>query len=267
MHACYTHIQMEQLQTREEQEEYHTACMAKARSAFVEVREWITETEDDGWRFIPYPKNPAITLWEKQDPERPNVYLLKAKGQVRSAMQHAELRNRNDDIATRLTRMLCDYNVTTRLQWEQDDLADVRLLQEFSPLDVKQPQDPHMAIIWTHIKTPRVIADRDFVSLQFAFGKPSRRYKPYNDWWVVHTHIHHRARPAQEDPVRGRLITGNRIRNTKEGAELVTVAYVDPGGWVDSNVAKLYKTKLAERVEFYDELIVTGKLGSLYSII
>ena len=256
-----------ELQTPEEQEEYRTGCMIKARSAFVKVRDWINEGENDGWRPIPYPQNPAITLWEKQDPNHPKLYLLKAKGLIRSAMDTNELRNRNDDIGTRLARMLCDYNVTTRTDWEQKDLADIRLLQEFSPLKPREPTDPHMAIIWTHIKTPPMIADRDFVSLQFAFGKRSKRHTAYSDWWVVHTHTTHPSRPVREDPVRGHLITGNRIRNTASGAELVTVAYVDPKGWVDPNVAKIYKTKLAERVEFYDDLIFNGKLGLLYPIV
>lgn len=253
-----------ELETHEESEERRMAYMAKARSAFRQIKEWINERERDGWNHVDYKPCRAITLQEKQDPDHEEVYLLKARGVVRSAITHAELRNQNDDVATRLARMLCDYNPISRKQWDAKDIEDIRLLSELYPLKPHHPKEPHLAVIWTLVKTPPAIWDRDFVTLQFAWGKPSKEHPQYNDWWVVHTHTSHPDRPPLDDPVRGRMITGSHIVNTKHGAEITTVAWVDPGGWVSPKMAAAYKEKLADRIAFYDDLFVNGKLGGLY---
>lgn len=251
---------------RRHRDEMHDAYRAQALGSFKQIKSWMRDSDE--WSVVDYPADRTIQLWERTVDGGDNpIYMMKVKGFIHSAHTNPEMR-RNDTIATKLSKMLCDYNTVTRLSWEEPDMVDIRLIDSIDPLNAETSlQRPHTAVIWSHIKIPSPIADRDFVNVQFAFCKPSRHHTEDREWWVIHRHTTHERYPPNENSglVRGQQTTGTHLRPTKKGVQISIVTWVRPNGLIPAATVKLYKSRLGDRVRYYDDIIRNGKLGELYS--
>lgn len=210
-----------------QQQQQHNNYKAIASKGYAKVKRWMEEKPEDGWSPLEYPGDRSIALWEKD--EDAAVYVLRARGFLEGVDAPA------------LVARLTDCDEERRLQWDGEDLKHIERVERL---------DEHCSIVWFHVYTPLGIAERDLVNVELVWHRPGSDL-----WWIITHHVEHDAKPP--DPtgkvVRAQQISGVRLRNTSHGCECSIVSWVRPNGVIPASAAKLYKTKLGDR------LVMLGK--------
>jgi len=201
-----------------------------------------------GWSSVACPEGRGITC-DELPVTKDGIYTFRASGVVKG--------KKAQEIAERHL----DHNPETRLRWD-NELSHVELLESIS-------RDDKAGILLTCQRathTPPVVAVREFVYIQFSFSEPSRENKYDKKWTLLVTSVDHPLAPERSDPVRALMMSVMVLEpfapdidpKTKQSTPKTAVTlygWVNPGGLVPPAIVKLYKTKLADRIEFLRETL------------
>ncbi len=221
-------------------EKRHQGYMGQAKEAYKSFNRYINRKD---WIVVPY-REDDIQIWELSVEYEANgeaIYAMMASGVV---CGHTA-----DDIASNYL----DNNKATRMRWDKDmrDIGDLEM--------VTTQGDIRLGVMYTVVKAPFPLADREFVNVQWSYSKKSEKNPHDRDWTLIARHTTHPKRPIVSDPVRATSMSGiklevlapERVEDSLLNVDRVNViifGWVRPNGNVPPRVITLFKTNLADRI-------------------
>jgi len=202
------------------------------------------------WTSVPYVEKTGITC-DELPVTADGKYTFRASGVVKG--------KKAQEIAERHL----DCKAFTRLVWDKE-LSHIELLEEVA-------RDDRAGIVMTCQRAthhPPIVSDREFVYIQFSFSEPSTANKFDRKWTLLVSSVDHPLAPENNNNghnnkqfVRALMMsmmvlepfsptkdpaTGQSIPNTA----VTLFGWVNPGGFIPPAIVTLYKTKLADRIQF-----------------
>lgn len=219
---------------------------------------FINEDEKDGWDKVDLGEHSKCSLWEKQNDNDNDIYILKASCQM-------------DVDPSRVMTLMTNTDYNKRMRWDPDNLCQVnktaengsieiipgiRLLRsvtrhpKITPSEKEVPLHQKFSIVESYIKPPTMFANipipgvsiRRYLTSQWVFHN-----KEYNEWVILTHSLKDSRYPLFDGMVDATGFGGVRIEydNEEKTSCIVTIiAHINPGGNIPQTVVKWGKSQL-----------------------
>lgn len=216
----------------------------------------INGREKEGWVKVDPGEDYEHSLWEKENDEDDNVYILKASCLMNVDHLRVKTLMTNTDFKKRMRwdpNNLCQVNKTAE-DGSIEIIPGIRLLRSVTrspkkhPTDVEVPLHQKFSIVESYIKPPTMfggiqiplVAIRRYLTSQWVLHNKKQKE------WVILTHSLEDPRyPLFDGMVDATGFGGVRISYDDDKTCVVTIiAHINPGGYIPASVVKWGKDKL-----------------------